>query len=115
MTPVFYPRRGAVARALAAALVIAGSAALAGCSTVVDHIPTAIGGLPEGAPERPATPAAYPAVHDMPPNRGPTVFTDAEKKRLRDELAATRERTTRAAAPSTETIDIKPPTGAAGN
>ena len=28
---------------------------------------TSMGGLPEGTPARPATPAAYPAVHDMPP------------------------------------------------
>ena len=55
----------------AAAMLLAGAAVLAGCSatTVADHVPTAIGGLPEGAPQRSADPPAYPAVHDMPPKR----------------------------------------------
>jgi len=103
-------------RAFALALVAAGAASLTACSSsvVVDHIPTAIGGLPEGAPERPATPAAYPAVHDIPANRGPTVLSEAEKKRLRDELAASRDRNVRDATSSPETIDIAlPPAGAA--
>jgi hypothetical protein len=104
-------------RALAALLVATGTAGLAACSSalVVDHIPAAIGGLPEGSPERPATTAAYPPVHDMPANRGPTVLSEAEKKRLRDDLAATRERSAREAATPAETINITPPAGAARN
>src|SRR5262245_17491344 len=57
--------------ALAAALV-AVAVVLAGCSagsTVADHLPTALGGLPDGTPQRPDTSRAYPAVHDMPPPR----------------------------------------------
>jgi hypothetical protein len=106
-----------MARAFAVALAAAGAASLAGCSSsvIVDHIPAAIGGLPDGTPERPATPVAYPAVHDIPTNRGPTVLSEAEKKRLRDELAASRDRNVRDATSSPETIDIAPPAGAARN
>ena len=34
-----------------------------------DHLPNAVGGLPEGAPARPAADTAYPAVHNVPPAR----------------------------------------------
>jgi hypothetical protein len=81
-----YERPGQV-RAVAAVLLLAGSAMLSGCSSTIDHIPTAAGGLPQGVPQRPATPAAYPAVHDMPPTRADEPLSDAEKKRLREELA----------------------------
>src|SRR4051794_15453175 len=81
------------ASALAAAVLLTGAAMLAGCSSVIDQIPTAAGGLPEGVPQRPAEPPAYPAVHDMPPQRGTTPLTDAEKKLLKDDLLATRDRT----------------------
>lgn len=94
-------------------MLIAGVAGLAACSSAssvfVDHIPNAIGGLPAGAPERTATPVSYPPVHDIPTNRGPTVFTAAEKKRLQDELAATREKNAHDASANPETIDIAPP------
>ncbi|ARQ01952.1 hypothetical protein [Pseudorhodoplanes sinuspersici] len=65
---------------------------LQGCSTAqIDSIPHAVGGLPEGAPPRPAEAPAYPAVHDMPPDRG--ALLDAEQqKRLHDDLIATRNR-----------------------
>jgi hypothetical protein len=118
MILVWLSRRGAVARAFAAVLVAAGSASLAGCSSalIIDHIPAAIGGLPEGAPERPATPVAFPPVHSAPAgDRGPTVLTDAERKRLRDDLSASRDRSMREAASPTEVIDITPPAGAARN
>ena len=64
---------------------------------VGDHMPTALGGLPEGAPQRATKPSAYPAVHDMPPPRGSTVLTDAEQKKLEDDLIAARTRTGAAA------------------
>jgi hypothetical protein len=87
-------------RALTAALLLAGGVILAGCSagTIADHMPTAAGGLPEGMPQRPATPAAYPAVHDLPPKRDSTVLTDEEQKKLEDDLIAARNRTSGAAA-----------------
>ena len=68
------------------------AAALAGCSSVVDNIPHAAGGLPEGTPARPASPVAYPAVHDMPPPRQEGALSEAESKRLREDLKNTRAR-----------------------
>jgi hypothetical protein len=44
-------------------------------------------------------PYAYPAVHDMPPPRGSTVLTDAEQKKLEDDLIAARNRTASEAKP----------------
>jgi hypothetical protein len=49
-------------------------------------------GLPADAPARPATPAAYPAVHDMPPQRPEVLLNDVEQQRLEDELVAARTR-----------------------
>ena len=66
----------------------AGVALLAGCASA----PTAMGGLPAGAPARSITTGAYPAVHDMPPPRETTVLTSEEQKKLQDELAAARAR-----------------------
>jgi hypothetical protein len=82
-------------RVVAAAVLFAASLILAGCSvgTIGDHIPAAAGGLPEATPQRPATPPPYPAVHDMPPPRSSKVLTDAELKKLEDDLAAARKRT----------------------
>ena len=51
-----------------------------------------MGGLPEGVPARPATPPAYPAVHDMPPPRQDSALSEAESKRLREDLKNTRDR-----------------------
>jgi hypothetical protein len=87
--------RAAMSRALAAALLAFGCVILAGCTvgSLGDHLPTAAGGLPENTPARPA-PAAYPAVHDMPPPRSDNVLTDEERKKLEDDLIAARKRNT---------------------
>src|SRR3954462_7782626 len=78
----------------AAALAAAG--ALVGCaSSNFEQLPQAMGGRPEGVPPKPATPAAYPSVHEMPPKREEAVLTEAEKKRLREDLAAQRDRRAR--------------------
>jgi hypothetical protein len=86
------PRRivARVRAVLAAAALSAAAAILAGCSasTIADHMPTAMGGLPEGMPQRPATPAPYPAVHDLPPKRQETVLSYEEQKKLEDDLIA---------------------------
>jgi len=73
--------------ALALAVTLAGCAA-----TIADHLPTQAGGLPANAPERSVEPAAYPAVHDMPPPRDSTVLSDEEVKKAQDELIAARNR-----------------------
>jgi hypothetical protein len=87
---VIPPKRSRRGGQLAAALLLIG--VLGGCSSVVENVPSALGGLPEGVPARSAGPAAYPAVHDMPPSRQDSALTEAERKRLRDELNATRKR-----------------------
>jgi hypothetical protein len=109
-----YERPGLV-RALAAALLLAGAVTLSGCSSTIDHIPTAMGGLPEGVPQRPATPAAYPAVHDMPPARTDEPLSDAEKKRLREELAKMRENAARDATTAISADPMGTKAGAARN
>jgi hypothetical protein len=78
---------------LAAVLLLAGAVILAGCSASIyaDHIPTAVGGLPEGVPQRPANPPAYPAVHDLPPARDSAVLSDAEQTKLEADLAKARD------------------------
>ena len=87
-------RQRDLGRLVAAALLLAGSMILAGCSasTVADHTPTALGGLPEGVPQRPTKPPAYPAVHDMPPARDSAVLSDAEQTKLEADLAKARDR-----------------------
>jgi hypothetical protein len=79
-------------QALALATGVILSVALAGCSSAIDHIPTSLGGLPEGVPQRPAVQPAYPAVHDMPPARQDATLSDAERKRLQEDLARARDR-----------------------
>jgi hypothetical protein len=86
-------RRALARRGLAAALLLAGLAVLAGCgSMIADNMPTAVGGLPESAPQRPTNPAAYPAVHDLPPPRSEAVLTSEEQRKLEDDLIAARDR-----------------------
>ena len=84
---------------LVAALMAGGLAGCSAGSVISDHMPNALGGLPEGAPQRPTKPSAFPAVHDMPPPRGSTMLTDAEQKKLEDDLIAARTRTGEAAKP----------------
>jgi hypothetical protein len=79
-------------------LLVAGL--LGGCtsaSKMGDYVPASTGGLPEGAPDRPPTPYAYPAVHEMPPPRDSRVLTSAEQQKLEDDLAAARSRAAAAA------------------
>jgi hypothetical protein len=82
------------ARTMAVVLVFGGAMILAGCSgsIIADHMPSIAGGLPEGSPQRPADPPAYPAVHDTPPARENAVLSDEEQRKLEADLAAARER-----------------------
>lgn len=77
-------------RPVAAALLLA--VTLAGCSSVIENMPQSLGGLPEGTPPRPAATAAYPGVHDVPQARQETPLSEAESKRLREDLKNTRNR-----------------------
>ncbi len=81
-------------RLLAPALLLACVTGLAGCSSMIgDNLPSAAGGLPEGAPARAAAQPAYPAVHEMPPARETVTLTDDEQKKLEADLIAARDRT----------------------
>ena len=120
MTLIPRSRQALTRRTLAAALLLAGAALLGGCSAtsnyIADRMPTAAGGLPEGTPQRPETPAAYPAVHDLPPPRTDTMLTPDEQKKLEDELIAARARTAGAADPKAAGNAAKPKaTGSAAN
>jgi hypothetical protein len=87
MSATFQSRRVAL---VAAALLLA--VTLAGCSSVIDNVPQSFGGLPEATPARPAAQPAYPAVHDMPSSRQDGALSEAETKRLREDLKNTRNR-----------------------
>ena len=56
-----------------------------------DTLPAAVGGLPAEAPAR-STPAAYPAVHNMPASRNTEPLSTDQQKQLEDDLVATRNR-----------------------
>jgi hypothetical protein len=74
-------------------VALAMATALAGCATSqIDQIPHNVGGLPEGAPARPATQAAFPAVHDMPAQRAQPLLDEEEQKRLERDLIKVRNR-----------------------
>jgi hypothetical protein len=69
---------------------------LSACSTTdIDKIPHELGGLPAGAPARPADPPSYPAVHDMPPQRAAAVLDAEQQKKLEADLVAIRNRQSR--------------------
>src|SRR5260370_19956374 len=95
MTSSSRSRRPNRLRTAAAVLVACASALLCGCSgsLIADHLPAAVGGLPEEAPARPATEAAYPAVHNMPPARGTAPLSTDQQKQLEKDLIAARNRT----------------------
>ncbi|MFL6795799.1 MAG: hypothetical protein ACJ8F3_00130 [Xanthobacteraceae bacterium] len=81
----------------------------AGCaSNIGESLPAAVGGLPENAPHRPSDPGTYPAVHETPPPRSQAVLTDAEQRKLEQELIAARERAKTAAPDNTAGTDKKP-------
>jgi hypothetical protein len=102
MTAVRIAQTGARGRPLGSAVRLAGAlllaATLCACSSTFSELPAAVGGLPAGTPERQAAPAAYPAVHDIPPPRTNTVLTEAEQKKAATDLAAARDRQVRRAA-----------------
>jgi hypothetical protein len=67
------------------------SLALSACSTTGDVLSEKLGGLPESAPQRPATPLATPNVYEVRPTREARPLTDAEQKKLESELTTLRE------------------------
>lgn len=84
-------------RGLAAALAIAAAATLAGCGSISEKFASAASqapaiGLPAGAPERPAVPPPYPAVHDLPPPRNSVILSGVEQAQIERDLAEARDR-----------------------
>jgi hypothetical protein len=67
--------------------------ALAACTAgpMIDSLPAGVG-LPAGAPERPATPYQYPAVHDTPPPRATPVMSEEEQVKVEKDLTVVRDR-----------------------
>jgi hypothetical protein len=76
--------------------LLAAATALSGCAGhLADSVPAMVGGLPEKIPSRPETPPEFPAVHDQPAARAEGLLNEAERKKLKDDLAASRDRATR--------------------
>jgi hypothetical protein len=93
---------------LTAAVVATAAAAVSGCTThIADNLPSAVGGLPEHTPARSATPVEFPAVGDRPQARAEGLLSEDERKKLKDDLTATRERTSKLA-PKSEPANEQP-------
>jgi hypothetical protein len=76
--------------------LLAAALALSGCAShLADSLPAVVGGLPERVPPRSETPPEFPAVHDRPAARAEGLLNEAERKKLKDDLTASRDRTTR--------------------
>ena len=65
---------------------------LAACSTAIDSMPSQIGGLAPGTPERRAVPLDYMPVGEAPPARDAKLLSEADRKKLEADLVAERER-----------------------
>lgn len=84
--------------AIVGAALLSAGAMLSGCTSTFANLPWV--GEPAGIPERSETPAAYPAVHDMPPARETKPLSEQERKDLETELVATRQRQANPAKPT---------------
>jgi hypothetical protein len=86
-------RRSLGPRIGVAILAACAAALLSGCGSMIgEHLPAAVGGEPAAAPPPPATPVAYPAVHNMPPARSTSPLDNVQQKQLEDDLVAARNR-----------------------
>src|SRR5436305_12204570 len=75
----------------AAPLLLSLAVAVSGCSSTFDALPEKMGGLPAGAPERPAEPRAFPNVYEVRPTREAAPLTTDEQKKLETDLTNLRE------------------------
>jgi hypothetical protein len=64
---------------------------LSGCTSTFDALPEKMGGLPESAPARPATPYAVPNVYERRPTREARPLSTDEQKKLETDLVTLRE------------------------
>src|SRR6059036_2223133 len=77
---------------LLASLLAAAATAMSGCAAhIADSVPAVVGGLPEHTPARPATPVEFPAVGDRPQPRTEALLDEAGRKKLKDDLNASRD------------------------
>jgi len=84
------------ASAVAFCALFAAAMALSGCAShLADSVPAVVGGLPEKIPARSETPPEFPAVHDRPAARAEGLLNEDDRKKLKDELNASRDRATR--------------------
>ena len=74
-----------------AALLLAVGAVLSACGTMFSSLPEKVGGLPAGAPERPAETMPYQHVYEPRPVREAKPLTDSEQQKLGSELATLRD------------------------
>jgi hypothetical protein len=75
------------------AALLAAAMTVSGCTTHIgDSVPAAIGGLPEHTPARPTTQSEFPAIGDQPQARSEVLLNEAERKKLKDDLNASRDR-----------------------
>ena len=78
--------RYAAAPALALILLV-----VSGCTSTFDALPEKMGGLPESAPARPATPYAFPNVYETRPTTRDKALDTTEQKKLESDLMSLRE------------------------
>lgn len=74
--------------ALAGAVLLGGM--LGGCASQIADMPVV--GLPANTPARPATPAEYLPVHDLPAPRPEAVLDPTQQDKLQKELTTARDR-----------------------
>ena len=79
------------------AVALAAAVSLSACASISQQMADTLSrapaiGLSSSAPERPAEPPAYPAVHDVPPPRTSSVLTLVEQQKVEDDLVAARDR-----------------------
>ena len=75
----------------AAALLALATLALSACSSTGDVLSEKLGGLPAGAPQRPATTLPAPNVYEVRPTREARPLSDDEQKKLESEMTTLRE------------------------
>jgi cell division protein FtsN len=78
-------------------VAIACAVSLGACSSVSDKLTEKVSelpgiGLPANAPQRPTSPVAFPAVHDVPPARPAALLNDAERQKVEKDLVEARTR-----------------------
>src|SRR5215470_6348956 len=76
--------------------LLAAAMALSGCAGhLADSVPAVVGGLPEKIPARSETPPEFPSVHDRPAARAEGLLNEEDRKKLKEDLTASRDRATR--------------------